>query len=843
MADFTPIFQAAGAQYNVDPTILHAIAMKESSMNPAAVNPDTGATGLMQFMPAPAKAFGIDPTDPQQSIFAAAHMFRQNLDRFNGNVESAVAANFAGPDQQNWGPKTSQYVDQVSGIFNSLKQGSPTGMQPQQGGADPLLAMAQGIAQGKAAAPSAAPQTAPGADPLMAMAQGIAQGKTQPAPPTVSTAGGTGVAPPQAAVAQQSGLAQDLAAGGGSPDSWNDMKQVFGGAAHGIGSMVSNAANLAEKGVASGVNAIPGVRGSSVGNWLTNTANSDVAAQAAADQQFKQTASPGAQASALVAPMLVPLGGAASAAGAIRNGVTALPLMGGTLGRLLGAGIGNAATGAALSASSQIDPSQDYWSQVGHNALVGAGVGAGVPAAVGAATGVGRAVSNVAQPILNPRAYVGEGLANAIGDDAGQVAGNIRSAPQFVPGSAPTTAQAGANPVLVQTEKAQANANPEFKTAATQRAIDNNDARWQALMGVAQTPADLQAAQQARTAAAQPLYDSAHQATANIGPAFMRYAQIPEMQEAMQRANGIASLDAAVGRGVPPVWPTAPVPGVSAGSRAINGAALDYTSRALGDMIGEAQRAGSTTRAGALSELKSNVDNWMGMYVPGVQQARTAYAAGSVPVNTMEVGQQIANGLGTRPMNAGGAPEIQMMPYRAALTKAMNSGNAADYGIDANALGTLQGIGQDLQRATVSNSIKSPGSDTAYNLAANGWLARRLYGDNFQGGGVGKALGMAAQAGGAAGGAALFGPAGAGVGSALGSGVGAMLNGSRVGGRLNEHLGQMLLNPQELLPYLDAHAAAQANPGQLTLGQTLGRRLQYLPATAAPLMLGTQPHN
>ena len=70
-----------------------------------------------------------------------------------------------------------------------------------------------------------------------------------------------------------------------------------------------------------------------------------------------------------------------------------------------------------------------------------------------------------------------------------------------------------------------------------------------------------------------------------------------------------------------------------------------------------------------------------------------------------------------------------------------------------------------------------------------------------------------------------------------------MLNGSRVGGRLNEHLGQMLLNPQELLPYLDAHAAAQANPGQLTLGQTLGRRLQYLPATAAPLMLGTQPHN
>jgi hypothetical protein len=228
------------------------------------------------------------------------------------------------------------------------------------------------------------------------------------------------------------------------------------------------------------------------------------------------------------------------------------------------------------------------------------------------------------------------------------------------------------------------------------------------------------------------------------------------------------------------------------------------------------------------------------MYVPGVQQARAAYAAGSVPVNTMEVGQQIANGLGTRPMNAGGVPELQLNPYRTAFTKAMRG---ADHGIDANALGTLQGIGQDLQRSTVSNSIRSPGSDTAYNLAANGWLARRLYGDNFQGGGVGKALGMAAQAGGAAGGAALFGPGGAGVGSALGSGVGAMLNGSRVGGRLNEHLGQLLLNPQELLPYLDARAAAPVNPGQLTLGQALGRRLQYLPALAAPQLTGPQQRN
>jgi hypothetical protein len=248
------------------------------------------------------------------------------------------------------------------------------------------------------------------------------------------------------------------------------------------------------------------------------------------------------------------------------------------------------------------------------------------------------------------------------------------------------------------------------------------------------------------------------------------------------------------------VWP-------SPQSKAINGAALDYTSRALGDMINEAKSSGSTTKAGALAALKNNVDQWTQQYIPGVQQARGAYASGSVPVNTMEVGQQIANGLGTRAMNAGGAPEIQLMPYRAALTKAMSG---ADHGIDANALGALQGIGQDLQRATVSNSIRSPGSDTAYNLAANGWLAKQLYGPSFQGAtGLGKAV--------AAGGALLAGhPLAAGGALAASNKIG-----QAVGTKLQGKLGGYLLDADTLLPFLDARAAApagQALPGPVVRG-------------------------
>jgi hypothetical protein len=431
-----------------------------------------------------------------------------------------------------------------------------------------------------------------------------------------------------------------------------------------------------------------------------------------------------------------------------------------------------------------------------------------MPAAAAAGKAIGSNLYGAVRPIINPRAVVGEGLANAVGDEAGNVAQNIASAPQFVRGSMPTTAQAGANPILVATEKAAANANPDLRNALAQRAIENNEARWQALMGVAGTPADMQAAQAARDAAATPLYDAAHQATTNVGPAFMRYAQIPEMQEAMQRANGLASLDAAVGRGVPPVWPQ------QGGSRTINGAALDYTSRALGDMIDTAQRAGEPSKAASLAALRDKIDSWTQTYIPGVQQARAAYAAGSVPINTMDAAQQIANGLGTRAMNAGGAPEIQMMPYRAALAKAMSSSDAAKYGFDANGLGTLQGIGQDLQRATVSNSIRSPGSDTAYNLAAQGWLARQLYGPTFGGAGnLGKAVG-------AIGATALGHPM-------VGLGIlgGGNKIGQMVGNRLNAKLSDLLLNPDALLPYLNARAAAPVNGSQQALAAALRRQI------------------
>ncbi|MFM0102005.1 hypothetical protein PQR01_00455 [Paraburkholderia rhynchosiae] len=487
----------------------------------------------------------------------------------------------------------------------------------------------------------------------------------------------------------------------------------------------------------------------------------------------------------------------------------------------IGLGALQGAAGAGMMPTADPSNGQSFAAQKATQMGLGAALGGAAPAAVGGATAIGRGIWNVAQPVVQPGRFVGNGLAGAMSpQDAAAVAQSIRGAQQFVPGSLPTTAQAGASPMLVQTEKALANDSPDFRTALLNRTIGNNDARWNALMGVAQTPEALQAAQAARGGAAAPLYTAAHSATVPVDSTFTVLQSRPSVQAAMSKANTLAAEE-----GVALQWPSAKNPQIS-------GQALDYLGRGLNDQISEAQRLGSDQQVRALTKTADAIDQWGQQNIPAIAQARAAYAAGSVPVNTMEVGQQIANGLGTRAMNAGGAPEIQMMPFRSALTSAMASGNAAKYGIDADALNSLQGIGQDLQRATISNSVRTPGSDTAYNLAANGWLARNLYGPNFQGAtGLGKAV--------AAGGALLAGhPLAAGGALAASNKLG-----QSVGARLQGNLGSYLLDPNALLPFLDSRAAASS--GQALPGPAVRGLLNYgRPAVVNGLLGGIlQPAN
>ncbi|WP_409253444.1 lytic transglycosylase domain-containing protein [Bacillus sp. SCS-153A] len=122
-SSFDQIINRAAEKYNLPKKLIRAVISQESSFNPDAVS-HAGASGLMQLMPATARSLGVtDVFDPEQNVFAGTKYLRQMMDKYNGNLELALAAYNAGPgnvDKYNGIPpfkETMQYVRKVSSNY------------------------------------------------------------------------------------------------------------------------------------------------------------------------------------------------------------------------------------------------------------------------------------------------------------------------------------------------------------------------------------------------------------------------------------------------------------------------------------------------------------------------------------------------------------------------------------------------------------------------------------------------------------------------------------------------------------------------------------------------------
>jgi hypothetical protein len=131
---YAELIRVAAAKYTLDPLLLANVMAAESNFNPRAVS-RKNAQGLMQLMPETSSRLMVkNPFDPAQNIDAGAAYLKQMLNRFEGNVELALAAYNAGPDrviQYGGIPPFRETQDYVRRITARVNQGTSPSVIPQ----------------------------------------------------------------------------------------------------------------------------------------------------------------------------------------------------------------------------------------------------------------------------------------------------------------------------------------------------------------------------------------------------------------------------------------------------------------------------------------------------------------------------------------------------------------------------------------------------------------------------------------------------------------------------------------------------------------------------------------
>jgi len=129
--NLSPIISDAAREHGVDAQLLKAVIATESAGRVTAQS-SRNAKGLMQLIDSTAAAMGVrNVWDPRQNVRGGAKYLSQMLERFQGNVEHALASYNAGPgavDKYQGVPpykETQDYVDRVLQYLRDFEQQEP----------------------------------------------------------------------------------------------------------------------------------------------------------------------------------------------------------------------------------------------------------------------------------------------------------------------------------------------------------------------------------------------------------------------------------------------------------------------------------------------------------------------------------------------------------------------------------------------------------------------------------------------------------------------------------------------------------------------------------------------
>lgn len=626
-----------------------------------------------------------------------------------------------------------------------------------------------------------------------------------------------------------------------SPPSGGFLDQVgdaLSAAGHHVMKPLHGAAQLVENTIAAGAIKLPD---NPISRYIVDTARQDNQAQAENERQYQASTpnSTGAYLGATVgeiAPFLVT--GPASkldqlgtyAANKLGPLVPDVLKGSAVVNKLAAKATSGAAQGAAVGAAQPVTTmaaptlrdlvvqnpmaQPSYFDEKLHQVEAGAATGGALPVVAAGVSALARAGGKVIEPIVAPQKVVAPALADWVTAHGGTVDDAIKALHgdnQLVPGSLPTTAQVIPNPTLVAAEKTVAG-SPKNQPAFNQRAVDNNAARLAAVTAARGAPEALQAAVDARTEATQPMIDKllVDPTTSQPVRAQTILSKLDELDNSSFSTDPVIRKTIAALRqqvsyaaGKTNVDDYTFTPSQLAKLKDepyIRADLLDGIRQNLRNTIRDNSSNGvvSSKQEAGLEPLADHIASALDAVNPGYRDYLAAYAKASEPINGMEAAGSVLDDVGgaARGANSAGDPQITLTGFSSALKRA---NKLSAYGTPEATSEALQAVQNDLQRASISNSVRSgSGSDTRSNLEAPGWLAQQIYGKNFGGNK------LATVAGGTIGGA--IGSLAGGVGATAGAGAGSLVANklASIGSdRVNALVTDALLNPEKAANLLE----------------------------------------
>lgn len=310
-----------------------------------------------------------------------------------------------------------------------------------------------------------------------------------------------------------------------------------------------------------------------------------------------------------------------------------------------------------------------------------------------------------------------------------EIVNALRGQTEIVPGSMPTAAQAAAPVGATRFSSMGASAAKTTPTPYFERGQEQKAAQLAAVQQVGKTPAELKAAEAARSSTAKQLYGIADEALVPADKTFTGLLSRPSMDKVIARASELAAekdIPFQIGQNRPAQ--TVPSAILNAEGQPMGftnipgevakypGSSLHMMKMAFDDLIKNPERFGiGSSEVAAIGKTRGEFLNWAEQKAPAYKTARETFAAQSKPINQMQVGQFLEGKLKPALETTGGetpaalkaatfATAMENAPQTIKRSTGMTRFDELSQVLDPNQIKILEDVRADLARAKLAES-------------------------------------------------------------------------------------------------------------------------------------------